>query len=163
MSSSGSPLVEAKHEAERRIRAKFQERYGSFWKCTTCGAARGGGRSGMELPGGVSFWRGYQLCEHVGTHLKAGYAAPPETIGEAAILINGVIWSVWRPGRHHDVIAHYVACSGERFPQSSPMGFKTSTGRFVDRKEAHRIASAAGQIIKRCGGDAETLYSENLW
>jgi len=73
---SDNPLVAAKHEAERRIRAKFQERYGSFWKCTTCGAAKGGGRSGMELPGGVSIWRGYNPCEHAGTHVVASYAPP---------------------------------------------------------------------------------------
>ena len=42
--------------------------------CTTCGAAKGGGRSGMELPGGVSIWRGYNPCEHAGTHVVASYA-----------------------------------------------------------------------------------------
>lgn len=38
--------------------------------------------------------------------------------------------------------------------------------RFVTRTEAWKIAEAAGQIIRRCGGDdadGGTLYSENLY
>ena len=38
--------------------------------------------------------------------------------------------------------------------------------RFVTRTEAWKIAKAAGQIIRRCGGDdadGGTLYSENLY
>lgn len=43
-------------------------------------------------------------------------------------------------------------------------GFCTNQfDRFVDRQEAHKIATAAGQIIYRCGGDDDTLYSENLY
>lgn len=40
-------------------------------------------------------------------------------------------------------------------------GFVTSDGRFVGRKEALRIADAAGQkVLKRYGGK---LYSEFIW
>lgn len=45
-------------------------------------------------------------------------------------------------------------------------GFVTSKGRFVDRKEAWKIAVEQKQIFRRVGGDDSeggTLYSENLY
>lgn len=45
-------------------------------------------------------------------------------------------------------------------------GFMTSKGRFVDRKEAWKIAVDQKQIVRRVGGDDSdggTLYSENLY
>lgn len=42
-------------------------------------------------------------------------------------------------------------------------GFIDQFEKFHTREEAHKIATAKGQIIARCGGDAETLYSENLY
>ena len=45
-------------------------------------------------------------------------------------------------------------------------GFITSKCRFVDRKEAWKIAVAQKQIVRRVGGDDSdggTLYSENLY
>lgn len=32
-----NPLVVAKHVAERKMRNAFQDRYGEFWKCPSCG------------------------------------------------------------------------------------------------------------------------------
>lgn len=90
-----------------------------------------------------------------------------ETIERAALLVDSVVWSVPRPGRHTDVIALYIK-SPERRGSANALtqraqGFLTNTGRFVSRAEALRIARAAGQIIRRCGGDSHALYSENLW
>lgn len=42
-------------------------------------------------------------------------------------------------------------------------GFIDNRGVFLTREEAHKVASAAGQIIRRCGGDSEKLFSENLY
>lgn len=45
-------------------------------------------------------------------------------------------------------------------------GFIDNRGQFRTRTEAWRIAVAAGQVIRRCGGDEKdggTLYSENLY
>lgn len=99
--------------------------------------------------------------------MDGGRATETECITRAAILINGEPFSVDPPGRHSDVIRSYAKGPDgrpRRFPQSSAVfGFMTDTGRFVDREEAHTIAKAAGQIIRRCGGDEGTLYSENLW
>lgn len=45
-------------------------------------------------------------------------------------------------------------------------GFVDQFGIFYTRTDAWKIASAAGQILRRCGGDdanGGTLYSENLY
>ena len=45
-------------------------------------------------------------------------------------------------------------------------GFIDQHGAYLSRTEAWPIAEAAGQILKRCGGDdtdGGTLYSENLY
>lgn len=45
----------------------------------------------------------------------------------------------------------------------SQQGFIDQWGAFMDREEALVVALAAGQRIKRCGGDETRLYSENLY
>lgn len=45
-------------------------------------------------------------------------------------------------------------------------GFIDNRGNFLSRTEAWKVAEAAGQIIRRVGGDESnggTLYSENLY
>lgn len=48
----------------------------------------------------------------------------------------------------------------------SEQGFVDQHGVFMDRQEAWKVAKAAGQIIRRVGGDTAnggTLYSENIY
>jgi hypothetical protein len=45
-------------------------------------------------------------------------------------------------------------------------GFIDQRGVWMDRREAWKVAEAAGQILYRCGGDTTaggTLFSENLY
>lgn len=42
-------------------------------------------------------------------------------------------------------------------------GFIDQHGEFLTREEAWVVAEAAGQIIRRVGGDGKRLYSENLY
>lgn len=45
-------------------------------------------------------------------------------------------------------------------------GFVDQFGKYYTRTEAWKVAEAASQIFRRCGGDAAnggTLYSENLY
>lgn len=89
----------------------------------------------------------------------------PETITEAAINFNGDVYSVPKPGRHHDVIAKHRAVVGSYYMSEVDIqGFITSTNRFVNRKQAALIAYAAKQIEspKRTGPQDE-LFSEDLW
>lgn len=53
-----------------------------------------------------------------------------------------------------------------RHMRFTEQGFIDQHGVFLSRTEAWKVAKAAGQIIKRCGGDTAnggTLYSENLY
>lgn len=79
----------------------------------------------------------------------------------ACISGNGVI--VVSP-RHGDTLCRAgFAQIGER-PLTGPgqQGFIDQWGRFMDRKEAWRVAEAAGQILYEVSSPG-TLYSENLY
>lgn len=86
-----------------------------------------------------------------------------ERIDRVAIKWAGVLHTAERPRRHHDVI-HEMAKLGFGPECMHVQGFVTDTGRFVGRNEAMEIATAAGQIIRRTGGEgSKRLFSEDLW
>lgn len=84
-----------------------------------------------------------------------------ETIVCVAIRHAGQVYSVPRPGRHHHVIRK-MAGTGLGPEAMHDQGFLTSSGRYVDRKEALRIAAAVGQIKVKTR-PADRLFSEDLW
>lgn len=59
--------------------------------------------------------------------------------------------------RHCDI---FIRFPGEM--DGSQQGFYTSTGRFVDRETAFKIAEMANQIV-RITGSYGTLFSEDLY
>lgn len=61
--------------------------------------------------------------------------------------------------RHADILNRF---NGEVSKNPNAQGFYTSCGRFVDRKEAYKIALIAGQIDCSKGVDGE-LFSEDLY
>ena len=66
-------------------------------------------------------------------------------------------------GRHFQLIhANYPNISHLRLSCDEVQGFMTSEGNFVDRVEAKRIASEAGQI-KEDNFGLKDLYSEDVW
>lgn len=69
--------------------------------------------------------------------------------------------------RHHDkIMREQMRLSGGFFGDPLEQGFIDQDGTFMTRSEAWKVAEAAGQIIRRCGGDdanGGTLYSENLY
>ena len=106
---------------------------------------------------------------------------PSETIVAAAIRIpvdpkwhtttwNGVrvypdklIVTSPPPARHHTLL-HPMYVEGRRHPTFEDQGFITSTGRYVEREEALRIAIASGQkMIDHPSRHAKWLFSEDLW
>ncbi len=83
-----------------------------------------------------------------------------ERIERAALrLSTGEVFSLRRPARHHDVMRSCPSSIDDDHEQ----GFVTDRGRFVGREEALVLATAARQIVRRCGGDSFQLYSENVW
>jgi len=83
-----------------------------------------------------------------------------ETITDAAIQFDG---NTYLGRRHCQIIRDIVQKTGvKHVPGGKTQGFTTSTGRFVSREEAARIAQAAGQI-KRLKYSSKQLFSEEMW
>jgi hypothetical protein len=91
-------------------------------------------------------------------------AMSEERIACVAIrMIDGKLFWLERPKRHHDVIRK-LATDGHEVSEiaTATQGFITDHGRFVDRTEAKRIATESAQIIPR-RGQHMMLFSEDLW
>lgn len=86
-----------------------------------------------------------------------------ERIVSAAINSGGMIWSLPSPARHHTILHAMSAFGIDAIKHGHPdaQGFLTSTGRYVGRREAARIAYEAEQIEKTKW--PPDLYSEDLW
>lgn len=85
------------------------------------------------------------------------------SIVAAAIRLDGVVYSVPRPGRHDNVIHKIWEATKQTVPGSAEQGFLTSDGEFVNRWQALRIAHAAGQPCSRPLSLRAELYSEDVW
>ncbi len=46
---------------------------------------------------------------------------------------------------------------------TSEQGFIDQFGVFMTREQAHVVAKAANQIVRRCGGDTTQLFSESIY
>lgn len=87
---------------------------------------------------------------------------PADRVVAAAIRVDGKVYSLPAPARHHDVIKHVME-SGvtSLFPQES-QGFLLSNGQFATRDTARRIAVENGQVDGRKIVGSK-LTSEDLW
>lgn len=68
--------------------------------------------------------------------------------------------------RHWDALMKHILGVFPDDLQEIEQGFIDNQGTFLSRTEAWKVAEAAGQIIRRVGGDdanGGTLYSENLY
>lgn len=66
--------------------------------------------------------------------------------------------------RHYDKTMHeQINQQIDKDWKCAEQGFIDQFGTFLTRGEAHKIAFENGQIIRRCGGDDNRLYSENLY
>lgn len=91
-----------------------------------------------------------------------------ERIAAAAILVKGEVWTLPPPARHHVLIhawssAHFKNGARPSIPDDHEQGFVTSTGRFVDRYEARKIAEATGQLLPHAIRGRPQLFSEDVW
>lgn len=97
--------------------------------------------------------------------LEHFYQPEPERITGVAFSWKGQLVSMSR-GRHFWLIERMRDPYGMDLPRESTnvanQGFITNTGRFVDRKEAMKVARAARQL-KRDVGKATGLVSEDVW
>ncbi len=88
------------------------------------------------------------------------------------VICAAVRWGekIWMGHRHgHATQAMHDELSWDKSRKELALidpeqGFVTSTGRFVDRKEAYQIFIASGKVSKsRDGFRGESLYSEDLY
>lgn len=79
-------------------------------------------------------------------------------IKESAIRLDGIIHT----GRRHYNIIHALIEKGFPRPIKGQQGFVTTSGIFVSRKLAAKIALACGQIKKLKYSNSE-LFSEDLY
>ena len=85
----------------------------------------------------------------------------PEIVGVAIKLECGVIMSLPKPARHHDIIREVgQTFEGKGKSIVGTQGFMLADGRFVNRKQAVFFAVDAGQIE---APERSELYSEDLW
>lgn len=87
-----------------------------------------------------------------------------EIIIAVAFKWHGLIISMPKPARHHNVIAEMFQFGLPKemgFVQNQ--GFITNMGRFVDRVEGFKIAKEADQIKGNVPNLTEYLISEDLW
>lgn len=87
----------------------------------------------------------------------------PLRVTAAAIRdIDGVVFSVPPPGRHHNVIWLMAEKHLRPCPPIRNQGFLLSDGSFAERKPAKIIAERAGQLLPRAS-ELEELFSEDVW
>lgn len=65
--------------------------------------------------------------------------------------------------RHWDSFMAQEIKRSDAGSDSYEQGFIDQQGEFMTREEAWEVATAAGQIVRRVGGDEGRLYSENLY
>lgn len=88
---------------------------------------------------------------------------PPIT--HVAIRVNGKVFSLPPPFRHHHIL--YVVLPGlgvsYRDANEREQGFLDASGRYLTRRQAMVSAKLNGQFKPGHPTCAEELYSEDLW
>lgn len=78
----------------------------------------------------------------------------------AAIRQSGVIYTLPRPARHHDIIKHMVVDKGIPAPITGEQGFIDDHEGFIGRKSAFVIALKCNQVRLE---SMPKLFSEDMW
>lgn len=86
-----------------------------------------------------------------------------ETIVGVAVQFDGLTISMTKPNRHHHVLHRVHRMALPEVALAATQGFITSTGRFVTRAEARKIAKEAKQIKDDALLHPNHLFSEDLW
>lgn len=87
-------------------------------------------------------------------------------IKQAAIFVDGEIWTLPRPARHHNIIMainDVRKTAGETIIRAhGEQGFIDDSGVFLDRKQARSHAELCDQLTKPLIAPPN-LFSEDLW
>lgn len=77
-----------------------------------------------------------------------------------AIELDGVVYKLPCPNRHHNVIRH-IKETGVGKQAHGKQGFYNHKGEFLDREQAREYALRIGQV--RTTEHARELFSKDLW
>ena len=86
---------------------------------------------------------------------------PDRVIVAAAVRLDGVVWQLPSPARHHHVLWALDQVLPGRAIEAHDQGFVTADGDYVDRVDGSRLAIDAGQIERLQW--PPYLYSEDMW
>lgn len=103
-------------------------------------------------------------CEVESLRSEAKRSAKPRIVAAAVLTDDGVIHSMPPPHRHHHIVhaMNKVTSNGDQGAiHRGTQGFLMSDGNFVRRVPAVRIATEAGQVVRRT--HPKRLFSEDLW
>ena len=78
----------------------------------------------------------------------------------AAVIYEGVIFTIPKPARHHNIV-HAMFYMGLPKLAQKEQGFILSNGQYINREEAAALALANGQCENLMA--PPYLYSEDLW
>lgn len=84
-----------------------------------------------------------------------------ECITGVGIVVDGKLYQLHKPNRHHHCIKVVYDIQKKQVVTES-QGFITSTGRYVLREEALEIAKKANQLLERHDHPTQ-LFSESVW
>ena len=85
-------------------------------------------------------------------------------ITHSAVIMQGLVYALPGPSRHPDCIhAFRVLNNKSSMGIAGPQGFLDNKGKYVNRKDALRIALKAGQVLDVNNIRASRLFSEDLW
>lgn len=76
---------------------------------------------------------------------------------------DGIVYSLPAPNRHPHIFWDYYNKNGKVL-LCKEQGFYTNEGIYLNRYDAFKVATAAGQITVKTGNPAsEELFSEDMW
>jgi hypothetical protein len=86
-------------------------------------------------------------------------------ITHVAIRLNGKIYSLLAPNRHHDVIRYIIDTTEHTHVdvRDEDQGFLDASGRYLNRKQALASALLNGQIKEGTVIRMNMLFSEDVW
>lgn len=136
--------------------------YEKLIDCTECGGSgfnvSGAGGQHREVP--------CESCDGSGTIWVDARVIPGDRRVVCAAVKSGGLTAC--SARHFDpIMRSQMLCMDNSMAiwkcASAVQGFIDQYGVFMTREEAWEVADAAGQIIRRVGGDEGRLFSENLY
>lgn len=105
-----------------------------------------------------------QLLDQIGAYLRENpyqhhrrVVCAANRYGDKLMLLGARHWD-----KQMHAQADRIGFNRSHYEQEE-QGFIDQFGVFMSRSEAFQVAMAAGQIIRRVGGDEGTLYTENLY